>query len=329
MGRYDKPTHRAKRTAVMRRIALVSDVRDWAFDVNLRDLAEYALSNPREYHVDFLYVAEYNPAPKRQPEWGALSTYDTVFTPYHRWTSIEAIIPWRKTVGSLRSQWFRTEKPGPPTAADIAIVKRFQSFHVVTQRNYDELKGLCPNVVYLTNPVNTERFNTFATQSNVLLAEWNGSSKRDNDAKGLTSVIRPACATANVALSVCDYTESRLPHSYMPHFYARSNVALSASLFEGASNSVMEAMACGLVLVTTDCGNVRELQESQLKHFGDTGIVIADRNPEAFAQVLKDLQRDMHRVHVMGRINQREIRARWSWYAWADRYREFISTPWT
>jgi glycosyltransferase involved in cell wall biosynthesis len=108
----------------------------------------------------------------------------------------------------------------------------------------------------------------------------------------------------------------------MPGFYRRSSVALCASLYEGASNSVMEAMAAGLAVIATDVGNHGEMVESQRKHLGDTGILLVERNPEAFAEALRSLT--PARMREMGRLNREEIAARWSWDAWRDRYVEFF-----
>jgi ATP-dependent DNA helicase RecG len=49
---------------------------------------------------------------------------------------------------------------------------------------------------------------------------------------------------------------------------------------------MMEAMAVGLAVVSTDVGNVSEIVESQREHFGETGIIVVDRTQEAFAEAL-------------------------------------------
>ena len=106
----------------------------------------------------------------------------------------------------------------------------------------------------------------------------------------------------------------------MNDFYCQSNVALCASDYEGASNSVMEAMASGLAVIATDVGNHREMMESQLANLGETGIMLVDRTPEAFADALRELDVCPDKVSSMGMANHTEIVERWSWDAWRDRY---------
>ncbi len=63
-----------------------------------------------------------------------------------------------------------------------------------------------------------------------------------------------------------------------------SDVFLLSSLSEGISNAVLEAMACGLPIVTTDCGGMREAVTD-----GVEGYIVPVRDPQAIAQALFDL----------------------------------------
>ena len=54
-----------------------------------------------------------------------------------------------------------------------------------------------------------------------------------------------------------------------------------SSLSEGISNAALEAMACGLPVVTTDCGGMREAIRD-----GVEGFVVPMRDPDAIAVAL-------------------------------------------
>ncbi len=67
----------------------------------------------------------------------------------------------------------------------------------------------------------------------------------------------------------------------------QSDVFLLSSLSEGISNAVLEAMACGLPVVTTDCGGMREAVTD-----GVEGFVVPVRDSEAMAQALLQLWKE-------------------------------------
>lgn len=302
----------------VKKVLLISDVRGWAFHQNMVDL-ELSLSGVHEFKHWF--VDDY----QRHGFIPDLWDFDAVFCVYHRWP-ILGLLPWDRTVGSLRSAWFRPERPGPPLAEDITLVNQFQAFHLVTRESYDQVKKLCPNAVYLTNPVNTDRFPE-PTMVNGLVLSWNGNGYRwplVGDIKGYNDIIIPVVEELKVPFECAEYNTRRLEPDQMPAFYQLGSVALCMSRYEGASNSMMEAMASGLALITTSVGNVVEMQKSQLKHYGDTGILIVERSAQALKKAIVSLQSKPKRIREMGEINRKEIFARWSWKVWAERYDAFL-----
>lgn len=64
----------------------------------------------------------------------------------------------------------------------------------------------------------------------------------------------------------------------------QADVFLLSSLSEGISNAVLEAMSCGLPVVTTDCGGMREAVTD-----GVEGFVVPVRDVDAIAQALQKL----------------------------------------
>ncbi|MBI3415664.1 MAG: glycosyltransferase family 4 protein [Verrucomicrobia bacterium] len=76
----------------------------------------------------------------------------------------------------------------------------------------------------------------------------------------------------------------------------QSDIFLLASLSEGISNAVLEAMACGLPVVTTECGGMREAVTD-----GVEGFVVPVRDPAAMAKALMKLCQD---AELRGRAGQ-------------------------
>ena len=306
------------------KLLLLADVRWWAFDQNLQDMAEYC---SEEFDFSFAYVGEWGSKHHLAP---SMQGYDVVFSPYHRW-EIEHLLPMARTLGSLRAQWMFPERKRSPEQKEFDVVNSYAGYHVVTAKNYTEYHPHCPRVVYLTNPVNTRRFREPTSIVGAVVVEWNGNARHDNlmreDVKGFMSIIQPACRKAGIPIVAAEYNTSRRMPKDMPAFYRQANVAVCASLYEGASNSTMEAMASGLALITTDVGNHREMYESQMAAYGESGIMLVDRSVDAFAKALASLKAFPKLVTRMGDLNRQEIQRAWSWDVWAERYAAFLRTP--
>jgi glycosyltransferase involved in cell wall biosynthesis len=67
-----------------------------------------------------------------------------------------------------------------------------------------------------------------------------------------------------------------------PQLTAGLDIACSSSVYEGFSNSIGEAMACGVSCVVTDVGDSAHLVV-------DTGLIVPARNPEALAHAIGQL----------------------------------------
>ena len=85
------------------------------------------------------------------------------------------------------------------------------------------------------------------------------------------------------------------PHAVRDRLRA-ADVFLLSSVSEGISNAVLEAMACGLPVVTTDCGGLREAVTD-----GIEGLVVPVRSPAAMADALASLAADPALRRRMGR----------------------------
>lgn len=75
----------------------------------------------------------------------------------------------------------------------------------------------------------------------------------------------------------------------------RANIFVFASLSEGLPNAVLEAMSCGLPVVTSDCGGVREAITD-----GVEGFVVPVREPVLMAETLHELAQDLALRKRMG-----------------------------
>jgi glycosyltransferase involved in cell wall biosynthesis len=99
----------------------------------------------------------------------------------------------------------------------------------------------------------------------------------------------------------------------IPALYRRSDLYVSATLGEGMSNAMLEAMASALPIVTTDCEGVDEL-------IGTNGMV-TEPTPAALAEAIRVLAANPRRRRWMSR----EARAKAQDFSWASAAQAYIN----
>ena len=91
----------------------------------------------------------------------------------------------------------------------------------------------------------------------------------------------------------------RVPHAEMPERYRQMDILLMPTVREGFGMAVLEAMACGLPVVASDCSSIPELLDDAKGGFlctvGDTG---------AFADRINMLAQSKKLRHEMGAYNR-------------------------
>ncbi|HII30185.1 hypothetical protein COT48_05120 [Candidatus Woesearchaeota archaeon CG08_land_8_20_14_0_20_47_9] len=122
----------------------------------------------------------------------------------------------------------------------------------------------------------------------------------------------------------------RLEHDEIPAQLQDADVFVLQTLNEGMSNSVLEAMACGLPVVTTDVGGTRELVRQGEDDINNrekrgnieircNGVIVEKGSVESLRAALNRLDRKT--IRNMGR-KSREIAEEFSWSKMAEGYVE-------
>ncbi len=104
----------------------------------------------------------------------------------------------------------------------------------------------------------------------------------------------------------------RCANEDMPRLYRQHDLYLSASMQEGMSNAMLEAMASGLPIVTTRCEGVDEL-------ISDNGVVVEEPTPAALADAVRKLIGDPQTRKAMS-LAARKKAERFGWDAAAESY---------
>jgi glycosyltransferase involved in cell wall biosynthesis len=113
----------------------------------------------------------------------------------------------------------------------------------------------------------------------------------------------------------------RVEPENMPDFYQGSDIYISATMQEGMSNAMLEAIASGLPVITTRCEGAEEL-------IVDNGIIVEQLGAEPMAEAIKALADDRKRCEQMS-IGARRQAERFTWKnvadEYLDRYRKILS----
>jgi len=100
----------------------------------------------------------------------------------------------------------------------------------------------------------------------------------------------------------------------MPQVYRQSDIFITASMQEGMSNAMLEAMASGLPIVSTRCEGVDEL-------IADNGLVVENANAEEVAKAVRRIADDRQLYKQMA-VAARKQAQKFSWNKVASQYIE-------
>ena len=100
-----------------------------------------------------------------------------------------------------------------------------------------------------------------------------------------------------------------VPNETMAGYYRSADVFALTSTFDNSPNVVLEAMACGLPVVCTDVGGVREFVEP------DGGDLVAAADPSELSAALVRWLASAERRRAAGTRNRQAVLEKYSWRA--------------
>ncbi len=197
-------------------------------------------------------------------------------------------------------------------------------------RLYASAYGISPTVEtpdgvdrILFRPHNLTRFREAGRP---LVLGWVGNSAWHNEAgddpKGFETIVKPAVRRlAELGIAVvpdfADRQERWRPREEMPDYYNRIDVLLCASAMEGTPNPVLEAMACGVPVISTDVGIVPEVFGPRQREF------IVRRDVSTMVETIRKLSLDRDLLTDLSQENLIQI-ADWDWASISNRWRYLL-----
>ena len=300
----------------MKKICLVCDVPNWAFDIIAKKISE-ELKNDFEIDIKYFDVRESSENFFEFLE--EVKSYDMIH------------FFWRKILLQIESETFKNkvvkkygdydkyiEEISQKISTGVydflflkdeeidtfknVFNKYSKSYYVISKKLFDKYSniqaykpayGIVHDVCNTSKmtPKNLERFDEY---NRPLVVGWVGNSviKYDGvDLKGFHSLIKPVIQELieegyNITEHYADRNLKWRTPEEMPDYYNEIDVCLCTSIMEGTPLPILEAMSCGIPIISTDVGVVPEaLGEKQ------SSYIIGDReygkNDEKIRKILK------------------------------------------
>lgn len=171
-------------------------------------------------------------------------------------------------------------------------------------------------------PRNLERFK----EKRALVIGWVGNSEwasEKEDFKGFNTILKPAIKelleeNCEIKTLFADRKEGMIPHDEMPKYYSKIDVLVCVSKIEGTPNPVLEAMACGVPIISTDVGIVNDAFGKKQKEF-----ILPERNKENLKKTIKKLVNNKKALTELSNENLVQIQ-KWDWKIITKKFKNFF-----
>ena len=175
-------------------------------------------------------------------------------------------------------------------------------------------------------PENLDRFKNIET----VRIGWTGNSKfkdseGDSDMKGVEGIIKPAIEELqregySVELNLADRNIKMIPQEEMPKFYNSIDLYVCASKTEGTPLPIIEAMAMGVPVISTDVGIVSEAVGECNKKY-----ILKERTKEDLKNAIKSIIKNKQDFEEISKENIEKVK-QWDWKVIAQQYKEFFES---
>lgn len=183
----------------------------------------------------------------------------------------------------------------------------------------------------ITDGVDLEKFYPIDSKRSLtekgLVVGWVGNScfwgNTDLDLKGVNTIVKPAISQlqkegVEIVPYFADRQERIIPHDRMCEYYSKINVLVCSSLTEGTPNPVLEAMACGIPVISTDVGIVYDVMGEYQKKF-----IMEERTIECLKRKLLYFYENKDALKMCSEENLIRIK-QWSWEIKMEEFRHFF-----
>ncbi|WP_060679931.1 glycosyltransferase family 4 protein [Virgibacillus halodenitrificans] len=180
--------------------------------------------------------------------------------------------------------------------------------------------GVDPDLFY---PKNLDRFNQLKRP---LRVGWVGNSKwgiKIEDFKGFRTFINPAVNELiqeefEIEGDYADRVHKMISHDNMVDYYSKIDVLICMSKIEGTPNPVLEAMACGVPVISTNVGIVPQVLGEKQRSF-----LLKGRDKEELKKSLLTLFHNREILNELSQENLTQIK-NWHWSKQCQKFKDYF-----
>ena len=180
----------------------------------------------------------------------------------------------------------------------------------------------------LFSPMNLERYDVDKLKSRKIRIGWVGNSQftdseGDDDLKGVKNIIKPALNELiqegyQIEMKFADRKYGYISHEKMPQYYSEIDIYVCASKTEGTPDPILEAMACGVPIISSNVGIVEEALGCMQKKF-----ILKDRSKEELKNKIIELVNNRQMFKDLSNENIKQSKE-WSWAKKSELYKDFF-----
>ncbi|MDR2573383.1 MAG: glycosyltransferase family 4 protein [Desulfovibrio sp.] len=277
------------------RVLAFYDYRGWAWWHRLRHLQRYL---PSDIRLDIREIYENFP----YTQYDFFMVFEEYLLPLLQYVPAEKIIAGSSCL-RIADKAYVAQMQGKCFALVFNSLEMFQTA-ALSQRAYCCQNGVDANL-----------FSPASRPPETFTACWIGNENSICE-KGL-DIIQEACRQADVPLLFRNQSKERSTLSQeelRDRYYRNASVYLCASRWEGTPNPALEALACGLPVISTPVGNMPEILMD-----GHNGFLVR-RTTEDMAAALRRL-RDMDQAALSIRARQSVLNG----WTWADQTQKYVA----
>ena len=173
-------------------------------------------------------------------------------------------------------------------------------------------------------PQRLERFLNFDNRK--IKIGWVGNSawaSDKEDFKGANTILKPVLKELiEEGYPIEEYFADRqvrmIPHDQMVDYYSDIDILICTSKCEGTPNPVLEAMACGVPVISTRVGIVPDALGNKQKQF-----ILKERTKECLKEKIIYLLNHKKIFQELSEENQQEIKD-WTWQKISKKFQDFF-----